>query len=58
MERELDPDAVRRLKETSAADITVGGAELAGKAIAAGLVDECHLFGKYVLTTRTCFDSL
>jgi dihydrofolate reductase len=25
-------------------DITVGGAELAGQAIAAGLVDECHLF--------------
>ena len=25
-------------------DITIGGAELAGQAIAAGLVDECHLF--------------
>src|SRR4051795_5029784 len=24
--------------------ITVGGAQLAGEAIAAGLVDECHLF--------------
>jgi dihydrofolate reductase len=44
IERDFDPDAVRRLKETSAADITVGGAELAGQAIAAGLVDECHLF--------------
>jgi dihydrofolate reductase len=44
IEREFDPDAVRRLKQSSWADITVGGAELAGHAIAAGLVDECHLF--------------
>ena len=44
IEREFDPGAVRRLKETSVSDVTVGGAELAGQAIAAGLVDECHLF--------------
>ena len=44
IEREFDPDAVRQLKQSSAADITVGGAELAGQAIGAGLVDECHLF--------------
>jgi dihydrofolate reductase len=44
IERGFDPDAIRRLKETSDADITIGGAELAGQAIAAGLVDECHLF--------------
>src|ERR1700674_2028576 len=44
IERGFDPDALRRLKETSEADITIGGAELAGQAIAAGLVDECHLF--------------
>jgi dihydrofolate reductase len=44
IERELDPDAVRRLKQTSQADITIGGAELAGQALALGLVDECHLF--------------
>lgn len=44
IERDLDPDAVRRLKETSTADITIGGAELAGQALAWGLVDECHLF--------------
>jgi dihydrofolate reductase len=44
IERGFDPDAIRRLKETSQADITIGGAELAGQAIAAGLVDECHLF--------------
>jgi dihydrofolate reductase len=42
--REFEPDAVRRLKQSSGADIAVGGAELAGHAIGAGLVDECHLF--------------
>jgi dihydrofolate reductase len=44
IERELVPEALRRLKETSDTDITVGGAELAGQAIAMGLVDECSLF--------------
>jgi dihydrofolate reductase len=44
IERDLDADAVRRLKEVSKADITIGGAELAGQALALGLVDECHLF--------------
>jgi dihydrofolate reductase len=44
IERDLDPDSVRRLKETSNTDITIGGAELAGQALALGLVDECHLF--------------
>ena len=44
IERDLDPDAVRRLKDTSEADITIGGADLAGQALALGLVDECHLF--------------
>jgi dihydrofolate reductase len=44
IERDLDPDSVRRLKETSKADITIGGAELAGQALALGLIDECHLF--------------
>jgi dihydrofolate reductase len=43
IEREFHIDSVRRLKETSESDMTVGGAELAGRAIAAGLVDECHL---------------
>jgi dihydrofolate reductase len=43
IEPEFDVDAVRQLKETSAADMTIGGAGLAGQAIAAGLVDECHL---------------
>jgi dihydrofolate reductase len=44
IERNFHPDAIRRLKETSEADMTIGGAELGGQAIAAGLVDECHLF--------------
>lgn len=44
IEPELDPSAIRKLKEVSAQDISIGGAELAGQAMAAGLVDECHLF--------------
>ena len=44
IEREFEPDAVRQLKLSSTADIAVGGGELAGQAIGAGLVDECHLF--------------
>jgi dihydrofolate reductase len=44
IEHGFDPDTIRGLKESSEADITIGGAELAGQAIAAGLVDECHLF--------------
>jgi dihydrofolate reductase len=44
LEREFDGGAIRRLKQSSGADITIGGAELAGQAIGEGLVDECHLF--------------
>jgi dihydrofolate reductase len=44
VEREFDPDGVRRLKLSSAADISVGGGEVARQAIGAGLVDECHFF--------------
>ena len=44
IERDFEPDAVRALKEGLSRDITIGGAELAGQAIAANLVDECHLF--------------
>jgi dihydrofolate reductase len=44
LEREFDPDAVRELKRTAQRDISVGGPELAAQAIAAGLVDELHLF--------------
>jgi len=44
IERDFDAEAIRRLKESSPADISVGGAELAGQALDLGLVDECHLF--------------
>ena len=43
IEQDFDPDLVRRLKATAERDLTVGGAELAGQAIRAGLVDELHL---------------
>jgi dihydrofolate reductase len=44
LERRFDPDAVRRLKETSERAITIGGPTLAAEALRAGLVDELHLF--------------
>ena len=44
IEREFDPDGVRELKATSERDLLIGGPELAGEAIRAGLVDEYHLF--------------
>ena len=44
IERDFIPDAIRRLKSASGSDITIGGSALAGRAIAAGLVDELHLF--------------
>jgi dihydrofolate reductase len=44
IEREFHPEAVRQLKATAAHDLTVGGAELAARAIEAGLVDEYQLF--------------
>jgi dihydrofolate reductase len=44
LEREFDPEAVRRLKEEAAKDLGIGGPRLAGQAIAAGLVDEYHFF--------------
>jgi dihydrofolate reductase len=44
IEREFDPDAVRRLKAAAGRDLSVGGPHLAAQALRAGLVDECHLF--------------
>ena len=43
LEREFTPDIVRGLKQTSERDLTVSGAELAGQALKAGLVDELQL---------------
>ena len=44
IEREFDPEAVRKLKATSEHDLLIGGPELAAHAVRAGLVDEYHLF--------------
>ena len=44
LERDFDPEAVRRLKGEAGADIGVGGPGLAARTIRAGLVDECQLF--------------
>lgn len=40
----FDADEVRRLKEASGSELSVGGPGLAGQAIAAGLVDELRVF--------------
>jgi dihydrofolate reductase len=42
IERNFDPEAIRQLKASSPRDMSVGGPELAGQAISAGLVDEYH----------------
>ena len=44
LERRFDPDSIRRMKAGADRDITVGGAELAGQAVRAGVLDELHLF--------------
>jgi dihydrofolate reductase len=44
IEREFDAGAVRRMKQTAGHDVSVGGPDLASQAMAAGLVDEMHLF--------------
>lgn len=44
IERVFDPDAVARLKASADRDLLVGGPELAGQALEAGLVDEIDLF--------------
>jgi dihydrofolate reductase len=49
IERDFSPDALRQLKSALGSDVTIGGSELAGQAIAAGLLDECHLFLNPVL---------
>jgi dihydrofolate reductase len=44
IERNFDPGLIRQLKWATQHDMTVGGADLAGQAIKAGLVDELQLF--------------
>ncbi|HEV8156562.1 MAG TPA: dihydrofolate reductase family protein [Gaiellales bacterium] len=49
IEREFEPETVRQMKASTERDISIGGPDLAGQALAAGLVDECHLFLSPVL---------
>jgi dihydrofolate reductase len=44
IERNFDPELVRQLTSAAERDLTVAGADLAGQAIKAGLVDELQLF--------------
>ena len=44
IERAFEPEAVRALKAAAERDLGIGGADVAGQALAAGLVDECQLF--------------
>jgi dihydrofolate reductase len=44
LEREFDLEAIATLKQQSQHDIAIAGAELAGLALEANLIDECHLF--------------
>lgn len=44
LQREFEVETIRRMKAEGALDLTVGGADLAAQTLAAGLVDECHLF--------------
>ncbi|MGC5584092.1 dihydrofolate reductase family protein [Ornithinimicrobium sp. W1679] len=43
MERQFDPVAVRRLKERTSSDLSIGGAAIGAEAFRHGLVDECVL---------------
>jgi dihydrofolate reductase len=60
IERDFDPEAVRRLKAAAGRDLTVGGPDLGAQASTAGLVDEVHLLvwpvvvggGKHFLPDR------
>ena len=49
LEHDFAPDEVRWLVAAAEHDVSVGGATLAGVALAAGLVDELHLFLNPVL---------
>ena len=40
----FDPQGIEALKAASDRDLSIGGSELAGVALAAGVVDDCHLY--------------
>ncbi len=44
IERDFDPEAVRRMKASAQRDISIGGPGLAAHALRGGLVDEYHVF--------------
>ena len=44
IERDFDPEAIWQIKAQAGSDVIVGGPDLAGQAIEAGLADELHLF--------------
>jgi dihydrofolate reductase len=44
IERDFDPDAIRRMKDSATSDLSIGGPELAGQALRAGVVDEFAVF--------------
>jgi dihydrofolate reductase len=44
LERAFDPGLISELKQAAGHDISIGGADLAGQALTAGLVDELQLF--------------
>jgi dihydrofolate reductase len=43
IQRTFDVDEVQRIKASATRDLSVGGPGLAGQALGAGFVDECHL---------------
>ncbi|MGI8517790.1 MAG: dihydrofolate reductase family protein [Acidimicrobiia bacterium] len=44
LEREFDPEAIRRIKDGAKRDLSISGPDLAQHAFRAGLVDEVHMF--------------
>ncbi|UUT34998.1 dihydrofolate reductase family protein [Microbacterium elymi] len=64
IQRRFDAAAVHELKATASSEVTIGGANLASQALAAGLIDECQLYvwptivgaGKPALPTQTRAD--
>ncbi|MBV8445609.1 MAG: dihydrofolate reductase family protein [Candidatus Dormibacteraeota bacterium] len=49
LEHEFDANSVRRMKDAAARRLTIGGANLASQAFAAGLVDELRLLIRPVI---------
>jgi dihydrofolate reductase len=44
IERRFESESLRRMKRSANSDISIGGANLANQVMAAGLIDEIHLF--------------